>query len=82
MQAIQRGEGRVDGEKERRVDDNGLDSGQGVGNDPANKSASQNCTEYIWTNTTSWTFPEDGDAGRTIEPIPYTGESEEFAVKQ
>ena len=48
---------------------------------PVNKTASQNCKEYIWTDPTSWTVLKDGKAGRTIESIPYTGESEEFSAK-
>ena len=30
---------------------------------------------------TSRTVLKDGEDGRTIDPIPYTGESEEFVVK-
>ena len=48
---------------------------------PINKTATQNWKEGIQTDPTNWTVPKDSAAGRIIEPIPYTGESEEFSVK-
>ena len=48
---------------------------------PVNKTATQNCTEYTQTDPMSWTVLKDGEDGRPIEPIPYTGESEELSVK-
>ena len=47
---------------------------------PVNERASQNCKEYIWTDPTYWTVLKDGEDVRIIEPIPYTGESEEFLI--
>ena len=54
-------------------------------NETATSSGSGNCKEYIKTVPTRWTdLKNDGKDGRTIEPIPFTGESEEseeFSVK-
>ena len=36
---------------------------------------------YQRTDPIDWTCLKDGAPGRHIDPIPYTGESEEFAVK-
>ena len=49
---------------------------------PANKLATiaENCKECVRMNSESCTFPQDGDTGRIIEPIPYTSESEKFSV--
>ena len=42
------------------------------------RTNSENCKEYIKTNPKNWTVLKDGKDGRTIDPIPYTGESGEF----
>ena len=43
-------------------------------------SESENCKEYIKTNPENLTVLKDGEDGRKINPVPYTGESEEFSV--
>ena len=48
---------------------------------PVNKSARQNCKEYVWMDLMSWIVRKDDTAGRIIAPIPYTGESKEPSVK-
>ena len=42
---------------------------------PANKSASstENWKEYVQTDPKSWAVLKDGEAERTVGPIPYTG---------
>ena len=44
-------------------------------------SESENCKECIHMKPENWIVLKDDEAGRTIEPIPFTGESEEFSVK-
>ena len=44
-------------------------------------SESKSSTEYVCTNPVNWTVLNDGEDDRAIEPIPFTGESEEFLVK-
>mmetsp|Transcript_14101 Transcript_14101/g.29807 ORF Transcript_14101/g.29807 Transcript_14101/m.29807 type:complete len:96 (-) Transcript_14101:532-819(-) len=50
---------------------------------PVNETATihKNCKEYIQTDPTCWNVLKDGKDGRSIEAVPYTGESEEFSVK-
>ena len=48
---------------------------------PRTSSESENCKECIKTNPENWAVLKDGDDGRTIDPILYTGESEESSVK-
>ena len=50
-------------------------------NETAISSESENCKEYIKTVPTNWTVLNDGKDGRTIEPIPFIGGSEEFSGK-
>ena len=44
---------------------------------PVNETATihENCKEYIQTDPTCWTVLKDGKDGRSIETVPYTGES-------
>ena len=44
-------------------------------------SESESSKEYVCTKAANWTVLDNGEDGRTIEPIPFTGESEEFSVK-
>ena len=51
---------------------------------PVNESASTSCEKFkhcIRTDLTSWAVLKDNEAERTIQLIPYKGESEEFSVK-
>ena len=41
----------------------------------------ENCKEYVNIEPVDWTILKDGEDGRTIEPIPFSGESEQFSVK-
>ena len=36
---------------------------------------------YEWTDPSDWKCLQNGSPGQQIDPIPYTGESEEFSVK-
>ena len=45
------------------------------------ESETKSSKEYACTKPANWTFLKDGEDVRTIEPIPFTSESEEFSVK-
>ena len=55
---------------------------------PSNESASaaatttdHNYKEYVRTEPENWKLLKDGAPGRTIEPVPYTGDYKDFEVK-
>ena len=52
-------------------------------NETATPASTENesSKEYICTKPENWTVLNNGEEGRTIEPIPFAGESEEFSVK-
>ena len=52
---------------------------------PVNESdtSTENCKrEYVSTNLESWTVSNNAEAGRTIQPNSFTGESKESSVKR
>ena len=45
------------------------------------RSESESPKEYVCTKPGNWSVLINGEDGRAIELIPFTGESEEFSVK-
>ena len=54
---------------------------------PVNETAlpvsteSESSKEYVCTKPENWRVLNDGEVGRTIKPVSFTGESEDFSVK-
>ena len=48
---------------------------------PVNKSPKQKWKEYVRIDLESWNLLKDGTLGRFIEPVPYTGELDEFTAE-